>query len=77
MTQRELNNAVSRATGETVSEIARRGFVPLTTFPYEREPEDLFLDWDSLQAEQNTALYRQSNTGTPSEPAPKDDKGSG
>ncbi len=60
MKQSELNRAISKATGESVSEIARRGFVPLTTFPFERDPEDLVLDWDLLQAEQNTALFRQS-----------------
>ncbi len=30
MTQNDLNRAVAAATGETVSEIARLGFVPLT-----------------------------------------------
>ena len=29
MTQNDLNRAVARATGETVTEIARRGFQPL------------------------------------------------
>ena len=59
MTQRELNNAVSRATGETVSEIASRGFVPLTVFPHERDPEDLIIDWDQLDLERNIAFAEQ------------------
>ena len=44
MTQNELNRAVARATGETVSEVSYRGFVPLTNVPVEREP--LWIDWD-------------------------------
>ena len=59
MTQRELNNAVSRATGETVSEIASRGFVPLTAFPHERDPEDLIVDWDQLDLERNVTFTEQ------------------
>ena len=30
MTQNDLNRAIARATGETVTEIGRRGFQPLT-----------------------------------------------
>ena len=59
MTQHELNNAVSRATGESVSEIASRGFVPLTTFPHERDPEDLIVDWDQLELDRNVAVVEQ------------------
>ena len=59
MTQHELNNAVSRATGESVSEIASRGFIPLTTFPFERDPEDLIVDWDQLDLERNIAFVEQ------------------
>ena len=33
MRQADLNRAVARATGETVSEIAHRGFVPLIDGP--------------------------------------------
>jgi hypothetical protein len=57
MLQSELNRAVSRATGETVGEIAHRGFVPLTEVPFERDPEDLILDWDQVQLERNVALF--------------------
>lgn len=48
MTQAELNHAVARTTGETVSTIAAMGFVPLTPIPIEREPT--FVDWDELDA---------------------------
>ena len=59
MTQRELNRAVSRATGEAVSEIRRRGFVPLTSMPVEPDPEDLIIDWDQLELQRNVALVAQ------------------
>ena len=48
MTQTELNRAVARATGESVSRIAGIGFVPLRPVAYEREP--LVIDWDDLDA---------------------------
>jgi hypothetical protein len=44
MNQHDLNRAVAAATGETVSEISHRGFVPLTPTPVERDP--LVVDWD-------------------------------
>ena len=59
MTQRELNRAVARATGETVNEISHRGFIPLTTVPQERDPEDLIVDWDQIDLERNVALFEQ------------------
>ncbi|MBI1313072.1 hypothetical protein GC176_17420 [bacterium] len=46
MTDNELNRAVARATGETVSEIRSRGFSPLTPLP--REPEPNPRDWSRL-----------------------------
>jgi hypothetical protein len=46
MTQHALNRAVARATGESVSTIARRGFSLLRVGPVEREP--LVIDWDQL-----------------------------
>jgi hypothetical protein len=55
MAQRDLNRAVARATGETVSEIAHRGFVPLTTMPYEREGATD--DWDEQDAQRNVCLF--------------------
>jgi hypothetical protein len=59
MTQQEVNRAVSRATGESVGEISHRGFVPLTEIPFERDPEDLILDWDLVQLERNVALFEE------------------
>ena len=56
MTQAELNREVARATGETVSEIGRRGFQPLV---WEPEPEDLIVNWDALQLMNNVALVEQ------------------
>lgn len=57
MTQAELNRAVARATGESIREIARRGFVLLTPIPVEREP--LVVDWDRLDAERRTSFFEQ------------------
>jgi hypothetical protein len=59
MTQRELNRNVAAATGESVREIARRGFIPLSSIPVEREPEDLILDWDAFELERNVSLVAQ------------------
>jgi len=50
MTQKDLNRAVARATGETISTIAAMGFVPLTEIP--AEPEPLVVDWDELDGQQ-------------------------
>jgi hypothetical protein len=46
MTQRELNRAVARATGESLSTVACMGFGLLRTIVEEREP--LILDWEEL-----------------------------
>jgi len=54
MTQNDLNRAVARKTGETVSLIASLGFVPLTSPPREREP--LTVDWDRADAARNVSL---------------------
>ena len=62
MKQSELNRRVATITGETVNEIARRGFVPLTSQPCEREP--LTIDWDELDAERNVTVVSQ-RTRTP------------
>lgn len=57
MTQNDLNRAVARATGETVSEICRRGFGPAdpTTVVFDPEPLnaeiDRYLDWDIVNAD--------------------------
>ena len=55
MEQRDLNRAVARVTGETISTIRALGFVPLLAIPYECEPDDeesddregLAIDWDA------------------------------
>ena len=49
MTQAELNREVATATGESVSMVAQMGFVPLTTFPYERDRAPLVVDWDEVE----------------------------
>ncbi len=49
MTQAELNQAVASATGESISTIARMGFVELSAGPIEREPQ--MIDWDELQSD--------------------------
>jgi hypothetical protein len=63
MNQNILNRAVARATGETVAEISRRGFQPLTSIPHESEPDDaaldLYLDWDEIELRRNTPVVEQ------------------
>lgn len=44
MPQVRLNRAVASATGESLTTIARMGFVPLTRGPVERERERLVVD---------------------------------
>ncbi len=57
MTQNDFNRAVARATGETVSEISRRGFQPLDLEP--TEPEDVIVDWDQVELERNVSIFDQ------------------
>ncbi|MEX1224766.1 MAG: hypothetical protein WEA31_09485 [Pirellulales bacterium] len=51
MTQNDLNRAVSRATGETISEINHLGFsLAMPEEPaYDPEPSP-WLDWDEVDA---------------------------
>jgi hypothetical protein len=49
--QSELDLQVARSTGESVSDIHHHGFSPLLGIPFERDPEDLILDWDALDLE--------------------------
>ena len=49
MTQAELNREVVAATGESMSTVRHRGFVPLTAMPYERGRDPLVVDWDELE----------------------------
>lgn len=55
MTQNDLHRAVARATGETVSEISRRGFQPVDKGYTERDLEP-YLDWDELDLHRNVAI---------------------
>ncbi len=57
MSQRDLNRAISKATGEDLSTIAGMGFVELTAIPIEREPR--VLDWDEYDLERNVAVIPQ------------------
>ena len=56
MTQNELNRAIAEATGESVGEIAQRGFVELAAVPFERDTEDIIVDWDELDAARNVGV---------------------
>lgn len=47
MTETELNSAVAKATGETVTTISQRGFVPLIDGSYDGEPQTV--DWDEIE----------------------------
>jgi hypothetical protein len=54
MTQAELNRAVARATGESISLISSMGFVALAEIPREREPR--IVDWDKTQQTRRVSL---------------------
>ena len=56
MTQRDLNRAVAYSTGETVTEVSRRGFVPLEDLNRDCEPP---IDWDELEAKRNVNIFPQ------------------
>ena len=56
MTQTDLNRAVARATGESVSAIAEMGFITLTPIPVEREP--MVVDWAQLD-QQRVSIFPQ------------------
>ncbi len=61
MTQAQLNRAVARATGESISTVARMGFSCLKDDPHDRPP--LVMDWDELDAER-AGLF-PSHSGEP------------
>ena len=53
MSQKELNEAVARSTGESVSLIHERGFSIANPIDVNYDPEPrrpLMLDWDSMTA---------------------------
>ena len=54
MTQRDLNCAVARATGESIFTVAGWGFVPLTVGPVEREP--MVFHRDKIDAQRHRRL---------------------
>ena len=56
MTQSELNRSVAHSTGETVSEISRRGFVPIEDLARDYDPP---IDWDELEAKRFVNLVPQ------------------
>lgn len=68
MTQRDVNQAVARATGEDLSEIERRGFSivepgasELDDEPY-TEPRDILplsMNWDEYDLNRNVAVVEQ------------------
>ena len=60
MTQSQLNRAVSRATDEDCDLIDHRGFslVDDESPVQDDDMEALIVDWDQIQAEQATAMFR-------------------
>ena len=61
MTQRDLNRAVARATGETVQEIDRRGFVPLTAGLGGDDGAQRLAAWDDFHGTQVGTLPSQQS----------------
>jgi hypothetical protein len=55
MTQNEVNRQVARITGETVSEINRRGF-NLVEDSFYYDPEEYTIDWEELGQSRNVPL---------------------
>jgi hypothetical protein len=53
MTQRQLNHAVARATGESLSTICRMGFSALADEPLEVDRDPFVVDWDALDAQRD------------------------
>ena len=60
MNQAQINRAVSRATGEECEVIQRRGFSLVDDEPPldDADIEALIVDWDQIQAEQTTSMFR-------------------
>ena len=63
MTQRELNRAVARATGESLGTVSNMGFgmadpmdVSYDPEPPSEEIEDRILDWDQLDRRRRSPL---------------------
>ncbi len=60
MTQRDINRAVARATGESIRTINNMGFVPLTAGPVEHERRPLVVDWDELHSQRESCFPQRS-----------------
>ncbi len=56
MKQQDFIRSVAHSTGESVSEISRRGFVPLEDLDRACEPP---IDWDELEARRFVNLVPQ------------------
>lgn len=54
--QQDLDQEISRATGDSPETIVQHGFVRLRSFPIERDPEDLIVDWDALDLGRNVCV---------------------
>ena len=58
MKQSEINRLVALSTGESVAEIARRGFSLADAIA--PDPDYPGIDWDELQLERNVQLVRHN-----------------
>jgi hypothetical protein len=58
MTQRELELAIARATGESPRTIRELGFGPLHAIAYEVERPPLVVDWDELDQRRHRPAER-------------------
>lgn len=54
MTQSQLDRAVARATGESLSTISRMGFSEVIDEPGEYDRDPLVVDWDALDAQRRS-----------------------
>ena len=64
MTQAELYREVASATGETFSEISRRGFsiADPVEVAFDPEPDDFqpqMIDWDQVELQRNVPMFPQ------------------
>jgi hypothetical protein len=56
MTQRQLNRAVARATGESMPTIGRMGFSAPADEPLDADLDPLVADWDALEARRRPGI---------------------
>lgn len=60
MTQKELNQRIAQATGETLSEISRLGFqAGMLEVEDIDDLEPSFVDWDDLELQRNVAFFER------------------